>query len=148
MPQKTPSGSLEKTGKNQMDSGAPNPDPAIIPSAENTDAAHITSHSPPAVPGLQYLPMWDIRRQAISTYVATSARHGAVAGGNSSDGGYAAIRQRVDLDHAMLAGVTRELGDLLQAGLRALVSLPLHYDTVASASTRMEYLRQIRDLPD
>lgn len=95
--------------------------------------------------GIQYRPMWDCKRRAISTFLAIPTRRLAgqavVTAGRQnvlSDGNPAAHGQ---LDTFMLQEAGHHLADTLEEGARALVSVQVGYETMASATTRMEYMR-------
>ena len=94
---------------------------------------------------IQYRPMWDTKRRAISTFVAIPAcRHAgqeAVTAGRQNvllDDTPAA---QLQLDVFTLQEAGRDLAATLEDGARALVSVQVGFETLASAAGRMEYMR-------
>lgn len=97
---------------------------------------------------IRYIPMWDTRRQVISTFVAQPCLGGAfsmICGCRDILAAEAAITPQL-LDDAMLSQASADLDQLLQGGKRSLVCLPVHYETLAATPTRVEYLTKIRGL--
>lgn len=97
---------------------------------------------------IRYIPMWDTRRQVISTFVAQPCLGGAfsmICGCRDILAAEATITPQL-LDDAMLSQACADLDQLLQGGKRSLVSLPVHYETLAATPTRVEYLAKIRGL--
>jgi hypothetical protein len=101
--------------------------------------------------GVRYVPMWDTRRQVISTFVAQPylRNSGRVVAGRRQIQAVDGSITDLALDPAMLAKAGDDLYLLLQGGMRSLVCLELHYETLASAAARADYLERIRALsPD
>lgn len=95
--------------------------------------------------GIQYRPMWDTKRRAVSTFLAIPtcrlAGQAEVTAGRQNvlpDGNPAA---QVQLDGFMLQEAGGHLASTLQEGARALVSVQVGFETLASAASRMEYMR-------
>lgn len=97
---------------------------------------------------VRYIPMWDTRRQVISTFVAQPGLDSAfniISGWRDVLAAEPAITPQI-LDEAMLDEASMALDRLLQGGKRSLVCLPVHYETLSTATLRAAYLARIRSL--
>ena len=101
--------------------------------------------------GVRYVPMWDTRRQVISTYLAQPflRSNGRLVSGRRQIQATDGTITHLPLDQAILGKASDDLYLLLQGGMRSLVCLEVHYETLASATSRTDYLERVRALsPD
>lgn len=96
---------------------------------------------------LVYRPMWDVKRNAVTTYVCVPARPGA--GGRLQVGESEIPRleepevsQRLDL--MIQKRVIGDLRKLVESGKQQLLCLPVHFETLASNQRRLAYLDRCR----
>lgn len=143
-----------KTGTEFTDA-APSEPNALSSDAENDlnqEEAALDWGSLPATAAhnlhVRYIPMWDTRRQVISTFVVQPGLDSAfniISGWRDILAAEPAITSQI-LDEAMLNEASQALDRLLQGGKRSLVCLPVHYETLGPPAARAAYLARVRSL--
>lgn len=97
-----------------------------------------------------YRPMWDVKRKVVSAFLCLPALRlpgGQRVVGEQSIPGIESEDVQKTLDNRLLDRVLEDLSKVAQAGRRLLLALPVHFNTIAAASRRLEYLNECRRLP-
>lgn len=113
---------------------------------EKDDAWWATNHGgqdPLAAVQLVYRPMWDVKRDAVTTYVCVPAIPGPAGRLQAGESAIPlltdpAVMNRLDL--MVQRRVITDLRKLVANNQRVLLCLPVHFDTLASSVRRTEYL--------
>jgi len=94
--------------------------------------------------------MWDAKRNAVSTFLATPRINADSAwmSGRRAVMGTSTLLRTTTLDDLVMNRASQDLQGLIDAGLRAMVCLPLHFDSLASAATRYQFVDRIRSFSD
>lgn len=98
-----------------------------------------------------YRPLLSLRGMVVSTYICLPIRRNRTGG---YDSGYEVLsdpydaQQVADLDLLGLATVATEAGKMAKTGTQALLSLPVHFETLANPHNRPRYLSHCRDFLD
>lgn len=99
---------------------------------------------------LVYRPMWDVRQNALATYICVPA---VEAPGDTLVTGEAAVPGLTDpdtalvLDTTVLARLAEDLRSLENAKRKLLLVAPVHFETVASRRRREAYVRLCGSIP-
>lgn len=99
-----------------------------------------------------YRPMWDVRRNAVTTFVAVPARpstSGDLMIGETQLPSLANVALLRRLDFIMQRRVITDLRSVVTAKHRQLMCLPVHFETLASVASRNQYLDLcVRGIPE
>lgn len=98
-----------------------------------------------------YRPIWDVRRQAISTYMCVPVREypdGSSIEGVSALDGFSDPQSIAAIDMKALISSVDLLDELFRNKFRMMLSIPVCFETVASRFHREEYLEICRTIPD
>lgn len=95
-----------------------------------------------------YLPLWHVQQRAIGSFLCVPAL--AVAGSEPQLGDTlfrtAPPELLCELDIAAFKKVTEDLVVMLDSGKQAILSLPIHFETLARSTLRRRYLSQCGDM--
>lgn len=95
---------------------------------------------------LGYRPMWDAKREVLSTYTVDYHQKR----GNALVPAYQAIRDEKSIramDVSLLRHAAAQLASLIEAGTRLLLCVPVHYETVLSPALLHDYVKECEDIP-
>jgi len=93
-----------------------------------------------------YRPMLVVKNQLISTFVSLPIRQndkGSFSSGYEVLGRSPSPAEIFELDHLTQHVVAKELNQMITAKSRALVTIPVHFETLSSTPRRMKYLSNI-----
>lgn len=93
-----------------------------------------------------YRPMWDVKREVLSTYTIDYW----MRRGPARVPAYQAIRDEKSIramDVSLLRGAIAQLTDMLASNSRMLVCVPIHYETVMSPALLNDYVRECSAIP-
>lgn len=97
---------------------------------------------------LAYRPLWDVRRNALTTYVCTPTvidSGGRLLVGEENIPGLSEdVSATNRLDLLMQRRVIGDLRRLMALGRKLMLCLPIHFETLASSSRRLRYLERCR----
>lgn len=99
---------------------------------------------------LVYRPMWDVRQNALATYICVPAFDvvpDALLTGEAAVPDVTDVETAFRLDQMVLARVIEDLRSLEAAQRKLLLVAPLHFETVASRRRRDAYLRLCSGIP-
>jgi len=105
---------------------------------------------PEAAPDILYRPIWDARNQVISTYLCRPKRRRP---GGIEYWGYDVLRDPADsgaiadLDLEILSHSVSLLQELVRNKFRLMMTLPVHFETMAVLVRRRQYLQLCRMIP-
>ncbi len=117
--------------------------------AENEGAA--SGEKELATLRLVYRPMWDVRRNALATYIcvpAADAVGGTAMAGEAAIPGFDNPKMAFELDKLVLQRVIQDLWVLQSTGRKLLLIAPVHFETLASGHRRQEYIRWCKAIPE
>lgn len=100
---------------------------------------------------LLYAPVWDVRHQVITTYICRPnrrRRYGSDLWGYDVLGDSADEQAILELDLDTLLRSIEMLDDLYRNMFRMVLSLPVHFETLAVAARRRTYVEACRTIPD
>jgi len=124
--------------------------PADAPPPARPRAAWTQPADPLDAVEFVYRPMWDVKRKVVSAFLCLPALRlpgGQRVVGEQSIPGIESEDVQKTLDSRLLDRVLEDLSKVAQAGRRLLLALPVHFNTIAAASRRLEYLNECRRLP-
>ncbi|MBB6250361.1 hypothetical protein [Nitrospirillum iridis] len=110
--------------------------------------AHLAQQELPV--GVVYRPIWDVRKEVLSIYLACPKRPRP---GRSPAWGYDCVADQRDLqrilglDLDVLHQSMEVYGELYRNQFRCFLSVPVHFETVAGAVRRREYLAALQAIP-
>jgi hypothetical protein len=98
---------------------------------------------------LRYMPVWDVRNQAITTYLVSPIREGDT--GWNEDGasilhGKPQPEALAILDHFVLREAVVVLDELYRNKFRMYVTVPVHFDTLSQVRRRINYLQTFQNV--
>lgn len=106
------------------------------------------SGNPDTELSVRFQPMWDTKLNAVSTFLAIpciSNENGVITGRRSVLFAMPHFKHQT-LDDQMFEASTNGIEKLLSEGQRALVCLPIHFDSLSSASTRHTVVEKFKAL--
>lgn len=124
--------------------------PASPVGPEPTISRSSASDDPMQAVRLMYRPMWDVKRNVVSTYIYVPAA--ALRGGGVSigEGVISRIEEpgvAFDLDLMIVQKLIDDLAELQETGRQLLLAAPVHFETMATSGRRAAYMRVCQIIP-
>lgn len=98
---------------------------------------------------LVFRPLWYVRHEMVTTFLSVPVRE---AGRGSFAYGYDLLpdphnhEDIAKLDSRVLYGVSKELKRIVAEGKKALLSVPVHFETLASSQRRLDFIKLCSEL--
>lgn len=98
-----------------------------------------------------YQPMWNMRRKVVANYFGVASAislFGDQLWDDAVRRNYSGVISSAELDVFVAHTVLRDAAKYLSEGQRAFIGWPVHYETLASRSSRDSYIQLCRALPE